>query len=307
MLKAFADQIKDVDTLPEVKDIVNGFEKLAESLAGNGSIKTKFEETGKAYCEYILSSFNTSDISSIGDAINSMLETLKAYKKDFETLGKNYVNGLVNGVTFNTYLAEEAADYAARRMQYAVEQQLKINSPSKVGAELGKYFVEGLSLGTDQNASVAEKSANSIAQGMVTVAQNTLSTLYQLLNEGIDAEPTITPVVDLTNVRNAAGEISSTLGGQTYATVTTSQNMVGRASSEMVRPVDTTVNVDASLNSLSDKFNSAIDKLNNRLDTMTDEIANMKFYLDGNTLVGYVSPRVNRNLGSQAVLARRMN
>ena len=360
ILKSFAEQIKDVGNLPEVSDIIQGFNGLADNLESNVLLQKEFKNTGISYSNSILNGIITNDVTSAGSMVISILSILDGYKSDFETVGKNYVIGVSKGILLNYTLGEVAAKFFAERMIATVNKALgiaspskegeiaganyiygvvngvkkeskksdtvasnfglklardlavsvakgwEIRSPSRVGAELGKYFVEGIGLGLTQNRQIAEDSASDTARGVVAVAQNTLATLYQLLNEGVDAEPTITPIVDLTNVRNAAGEISSTLGGQTYGTVT-SQSMASRASSEIGRPTDTTVNVDASLNSLSTKFNEAIDRLNNRLDTMTEDIANMQMYIDGNTLVGYVSPRVNRALGSQATMSRRMN
>ena len=78
-----------------------------------------------------------------------------------------------------------------------------INSPSKVWATFGGYMVEGLILGMDQKETSLEEST----RDLLSSANNTASMIAYALAAAMaddNYQPTITPVVDLSEIQNGA-------------------------------------------------------------------------------------------------------
>ena len=128
--------------------------------------------------------------------------------------GRDLIQGFING------LAEKAGAVVAKATEIAggavnaVKNFLGINSPSRVFKEIGKYTAEGLAVGLDKYAYMAENSASAIAEGVLNNVKDPLSNVSKILNDEIDANPKITQVVDLTNVKNGARLLNGMLGDQ---------------------------------------------------------------------------------------------
>jgi len=302
IIKTFADQLKNIENLPEVSDIFAGFGALANMLTADASLKDNFTKTGETFSNHILTAFSKSDITPTKDVPNNMLNELKKdeHLKAFKEIGKNYVLGLSDGVVFNTYLASNAARYAAKMMKEAVERVLDINSPSKVGAQLGRYFVEGLAVGSSDSAYEAENSARDAAVGMVDTVRNTLSTLYGILEDGIDIDPVITPVVDLSNVQNADESIQRTFGN--YSTSVRSSALASNIAATQRNRKN---NDQAAQESVNHDFGDVVNRFNEKIDAMTHEIKNMKIVMDSGALVGQIDTKIDKRLGDLSLYHRR--
>jgi hypothetical protein len=93
----------------------------------------------------------------------------------------------------------------------AAKNALKINSPSKVFMEIGKYTDEGFIVGLEKYSSRVSKTAAGVANDVVDNFSRPLSAVNSLLD--IDANPVITPVLDLSNVQTNARRLNSMLPG----------------------------------------------------------------------------------------------
>ena len=284
------------------------------------SLKThtdKFVEQGKAFAKSLANGLitNNDKIQASSEIlgkqiINGVKNTLKivgiAPSKEAVELGTNFVLGLTEGIIFKAYLAQKAAEHAAELMKRAVENKLRINSPSKVGEQLGKYFVDGLVIGQNKKADDAKRASEDVSNSMLSVAKTTLTTLYSILDDGLDDyQPTIRPVLDLSYVKTGVDQMNSMISSKSNVLAATRSAYL--ASNIAASQHEGTRKKELDEAPRLKGFADSMDKVNEKLQGMVDEIKNMKIYMDGNTLVGYVSPRVNRTLGQQATLAGRMN
>ena len=128
--------------------------------------------------------------------------------------GKDLIQGFVNGIASSAVSVYNKAKEVASGAVEAVTNFLGINSPSRVFKEIGRYTVEGMAVGLDKYAYMAENSASAIAEGVLNNVKDPLSNVSKILNDDIDANPKITPVVDLTNVKNGARLLNGMLGEQ---------------------------------------------------------------------------------------------
>ena len=128
--------------------------------------------------------------------------------------GKDLIQGFINGIASKAYAVASKAKEIASNAVTAVTNFLGINSPSRVFMEIGKYTAQGMAVGLDKYAYLAEDSASGLAENVVKNVKNPLSNIAKLVDGDIDVNPTITPVMDLTNVEQGARRLSDMIGSQ---------------------------------------------------------------------------------------------
>jgi tape measure domain-containing protein len=126
-------------------------------------------------------------------------------------LGLAIIEGMVKGLRAGTNRVTKAAVDVAKNAWRAVTDFLGISSPSKLAASAGEHFDEGLALGLKKNSTIVEKSAESVGTKAIKSLRESLSAMTNLISSDIDAQPVITPVLDLTKIRQNAGEIQTML------------------------------------------------------------------------------------------------
>lgn len=123
----------------------------------------------------------------------------------------NSAAGLVKGLKNQQAAIERQMDVIANAMVKAIKKRLGIKSPSRVFAEIGKYTSEGLSMGLQKNESLVVDSATSVGDKAVEAMRVSLSHLDKMAVGNMNIQPTIRPVLDLTDVRKNAGKLSGLL------------------------------------------------------------------------------------------------
>lgn len=143
--------------------------------------------------------------------INSCLTAIRNKYTDFYNAGKYLVEGFAAGITANTYMAEARARAMARAAAAAAEAELDINSLSKVGYRIGGFFgmgfVNSLIDYTDKSYDAGASVAKSAKEGLC----NAVSKIGAFIENGIDSQPTIRPLLDLSDVTEGAGRLSALL------------------------------------------------------------------------------------------------
>lgn len=160
----------------------------------------------------IQSGFNLviSFINGLADAINKNSGKLGDAGWN---LAKALIDGIVNGLGHFLQHAVDAAVNVAKSMWNAAMDWLGIHSPSTKGIEAGMYVVMGLAKGLNDNSHLAETSATDLAKASVGAMSKALSTLADKVGPEMNLSPTITPVVDLSQVHDSAGQINRVLSG----------------------------------------------------------------------------------------------
>ena len=128
--------------------------------------------------------------------------------------GKDLIQGFINGIASKAYAVAAKAKEIASNAVTAVTNFLGINSPSRVFMEIGKSTAQGMAVGLDKYAYLAEDSASGLAENVVNNVKKPLSNIAKLVDGDIDVNPTITPVMDLTNVEQGARRLSDMIGSQ---------------------------------------------------------------------------------------------
>lgn len=143
--------------------------------------------------------------------INSCLTAIRNKYTDFYNAGKYLVEGFAKGIDEYTWYAEARARAMARAAAQAAEAELDINSQSKVGYRIGGFFgmgfVNSLIDYTDKSYDAGASVAKSAKEGL----RNAVSKIGDFIENGIDSQPTIRPLLDLSDVTEGAGRLSALL------------------------------------------------------------------------------------------------
>ena len=132
--------------------------------------------------------------------------------RGFRSAGRDAAKGFANGISANTFMATAKAKAMGEKALKAARKAINSRSPSKEFMKLGRYSAEGFALGIDKDTRLSVKSATRMAVSAMDSTKEAISKIGRLLDSDMDVQPTIAPVVDLTNVEAGAGAINNLLG-----------------------------------------------------------------------------------------------
>lgn len=184
------------------------FSKLNERIK---SKQASFKNAGSS----LINAFATgirSKVSSVSSAatsgLPSAISAIQRYRQNFYAAGKYLVEGFATGIRLYSWVSEKAASSMAQKAIDAANKTLDENSPSKVFIKIGGYVARGFGIGINRDSSVAEEAASSMASGAINKVRSAISDIGNMISNDIDAQPTIRPIVDLTDVKTGAAAAS---------------------------------------------------------------------------------------------------
>lgn len=127
----------------------------------------------------------------------------------FKSVGSYMVDGFVEGIKNNQYKAVNQAVEMGKKAVEGAKKGTQEQSPSKATRKIGNFFVEGFVLGINDNITNAISATEGMGDSVIDTIGKTIARVAEAVSNNMDANPTITPVVDLTNVDNAADSMSS--------------------------------------------------------------------------------------------------
>lgn len=145
-------------------------------------------------------------VSAVSSIISACKDGLANIGSEFVSIGSNIISGLVSGIKSGiSSVASAISDVASSAVSKA-KSALGIHSPSKVFAEIGMYSDKGLAKGLIKYSNVVTKAAGNVANNMIDVMNNSIS---KISVDGLDSQPTIRPVFDMSSVEEGANAINS--------------------------------------------------------------------------------------------------
>lgn len=144
-------------------------------------------------------------------ALSSAALTARGYYANFYDAGSYVAQGFANGIKDNRYKAEAQARIMAQNAATAAAKALKINSPSKVFRAIAYSIPEGFAQGINRKSWMGKEAVVSMAKDTLRGTSQTIAKVATLVSDGIDAEPTIRPVLDLSAVSKGASDLNSML------------------------------------------------------------------------------------------------
>ena len=138
------------------------------------------------------------------DALSS-----KSLMAAVEQVGKDFTSGFARGIKANKYLATSAASDIGKAALRAAKEAIDSNSPSKETMKIGGFFGEGFALGIKDYADKTYDAGYSIAEYAKNGLSKAMSKVSDMLSTDMDTQPTIRPVLDLSDVKNGASSLNT--------------------------------------------------------------------------------------------------
>ena len=226
---------------------------------------------------------NSSEGSKNGkDYASSMVKSVEAQEGNMFNAGSNLMQGLINGINSKKEEFDALCNEIATKLSSTVASMNQIHSPSRVMFKLGQFMDEGYIRGLDSSSDRISEVANNIG-----------SIVGSALDVDLGANPTITPVVDYSNIYASQGLISSMYNGSYGINLNPNLGNV-------------TTPKDSELNRLNGMFGrisngdvvSAITSLREDVVNLGSAVSKMQIVLDSGEIAGAVTNGVSQNINN---------
>lgn len=265
---------------------------IGAAIVGGGLLIANWDKIGDFFSGFF---------DWLGNAFSHLWDWISNGFKGLVDVGGNLISGLWQGITgaagavwngicdFGSSIVNGFCDFFG------------IHSPSRVMAGIGEYLSLGLAQGiTDET--------DSVVQGVQDVSDTALSTMMDLAqrvgdiaSDDFEYEPSIQPVVDMSDVQNGVDWLNDTLfQNGTVAlnaerTAGLAANVVRRA--EVAKAQQEEANKDDPKANPNADIVSSVEALGEHIDSIARAVANMKVQMNGRKLVGEIINDVDEGLG----------
>lgn len=275
-MKKFAENLKDI-----AKEGVNGF---VNEFSGNDP-KAKAKEAIQAMIDAAIEGAEakksnvTEKFREVAGAAIQGLEDATSKNKTYN-LGRDFVQGFANGISGNERLANNAASNLGKHALEAAKRSIDSHSPSKETFKLGTFFDLGFVNGIKSLSNRVYSVSSNVGERAKDGLNNAIRKVSNILNSDMDMQPTIRPVLDLSDIKDGAGNISSMFTNPSLAVASN----LGAISTGMAR----------NRQNGNDDVVSAINKLGKSLSGRTGNTYNVNgiTYDDGSEISNAVSELV---------------
>lgn len=305
-IEAFQRAIESIDT----KSLTAKVTDLASDV-NTSDVAKKFQLIGRSYIQNLYLGMEGNDSESKNalkasseNAINIikdvMLNTAMPDGLDsgpFYRIGEYITRGVSEGMGSN-YAMNGVIQAAGNVVAEALDVMMsvaQINSPSKRTILMGRYLDEGVGIGMIDNIKMVTDPAKMISDEAINAMSEGMMKVYALIDSGAEFEPTISPVIDLTNARKSAAEL-----GTLFSSIDTSSQFGANNdySINLTRGVKMEVESNVKPTDLT-SITDGISKLGQKLSDMERTIGDMQIYLDTGALVGSMTVPFMKSMGSQ--------
>lgn len=268
---------------------------IGAAIAGGGLLIANWDKIGDFFSGFF---------DWLGNAFSHLWDWISNGFKGLVDVGGNLVSGLWQGITgaagavwngicdFGSSIVNGFCDFFG------------IHSPSRVMAGIGEYLSLGLAQGiTDET--------DSVVQGVKDVSDTALATMTNLAqrvgdiaSDDFEYEPSIQPVVDMSDVQNGVDWLNDTLFQN--GTVALNAERTAGLAANVVRRAEVTKAQQEEANKADQKANpnadivSSVEALGEHIDSIARAVANMKVQMNGRKLVGEIINDVDEGLGKIA-------
>lgn len=176
----------------------------------------KFQDAGRqtigsivnGYKDRMQLAFNT-----MRTIVDRTLGEITSRYNEFYSAGSQLVDGFILGIRDNIERAAwQAAEMAIAAYRAAMDA-LDIQSPSRKMQEVGMYTAMGFAEGIRDNAYLAEDQSSSMAITTLDRLKEAMSGIDDYISNDVDLNPTITPVLDLSNISKNKTKLNQLLKG----------------------------------------------------------------------------------------------
>ena len=252
----------DISGIATFDEAVKEFSKVNMSSIKNvlDGYSSEFNDLGKKFLTSLVEGYSSKEesfLAAVDSSLQRAIETINSYYQSINSSGAYLVSGFVSGINVNTFRVEASARTMAKAAYDAAKRELDINSPSRVMEKLASYVPAGFAKGINNNLGLVNMSSSDMANTVIDGVGNAISKISELINGDMNMQPTIRPVVDLSDVQTGVGAIAAMMpiggtigisGGFNTVATMMNRNRQNGNNDEVISAIN---KLDKSLNGLS--------------------------------------------------------
>ena len=147
--------------------------------------------------------------SSFTSMLSSVVASIRATQTNFYNAGVYLATGFGNGISSQSGVVAQKARTMANTAYNAAMSALDAASPSKLFIKVGSYIPLGFAKGIESGDSEVENSISSMTKTAVDNTTNAIAQIMAAFDSDVDTQPTIRPVLDLSNIEMGTKKLSS--------------------------------------------------------------------------------------------------
>ena len=254
--------------LGSIDQAVNGADGIA-AIIGKGmqGVSTAVEGSGGI----------TEVLGSIGTVLTEVGGTLMSFLAEFwwVFLIIGAIAAVIGGIAW----------YASSK------QKKQQGDPASVGEEFDKQVSTGITDGSDK----VDQAVDAVTKSAVDIARDSLSTISKVMDDDYEYTPQITPVVDLSNVVDAATEANTAFEATAKA-----MSLDDDVTQRMAAQIEAQAEIQNGLKQTSNAETlNAINALGAHMDSVAESIKGMKMTINGRKTIGYIDAKLGQRTAAK--------
>ena len=220
--------------------VVRTCTEMVNSITAAAPLMSSASHTfGKAFASGI--SEAQRDAQSAGSDLGSSATSgINTWAPNYTTLGRNVAIGFANGIYDRIGEVSQAVSDMASAAVRTIQISIDSHSPSRVTEKFGGYFSQGFANGISEETDTVTSASETMVNSSLRAIEQAKNLIAAILQD--DFTPTITPVVDMSNVESASSMLGSAFGnGRIGLSGELSDSVSGRLASAM-QASDQTIN-----------------------------------------------------------------
>lgn len=273
--------------------VAQGIDKMMDIASKVDKAKVTMKSAGKALVEALCSAISSRDsegemakaasslinsfVSKVNEGRSAAVAPFEALSKQITNIftssngtflteiakaGKYFTEGLTRGIQNEdaTSSLYKACDDMGKKCVKTIKDATEEQSPSKATKEIGMYLDKGLEIGIRKYAKCAVNAASDVGVDTVDAMNTMINQISEAVESNSDFNPTITPVMDLSNIGSGIGTLNAMMNGANGITAGVSINSANTIGRRMSR---------TSISATNDDIVNSIDKLGTQLESIS--------------------------------------
>lgn len=209
IIKGIGEKISDAkkkarEVVDKIKEAIT--EKFYELKKKGGEVIDKIGEG-------IVGAWNSLK-AGVKTTARKAIDGIKDLWEDIKQAGRDFIQGFIDGIKGMGEKVWEGAKWLGGKAIDGIKKALKMKSPSKEAKYIGEFFDLGLIQGFEEYADKVYDSSSDVGKEAIDGMSNAISKVSDILENDVDATPTIRPVVDLTDVNRSVEEMDGMFASQ---------------------------------------------------------------------------------------------
>lgn len=212
-----------------IQKVIDGFKNRKSTVVNTADDITKsadqkinsyqntYLQTGETLIEKLrtgVANKQQNVVTTADTLVKAALKAITDTYNDWYSAGQYIIQGLDAGISSMEHIIFEHLQRIAAEAIAAAEEECEIESPSKAFFRIGKFIDLGWVNGIDAYADKVTGAASGLAHNALYTVRDAFSNMASIVSDDISLDPTIRPVLDLTDVENGLTGIDSMLAAQ---------------------------------------------------------------------------------------------